>query len=114
MLSQRRITTVALAFSLLTAGCASVVNMADTQNLGYVYGGVQLDAGLIESDAMAIADPASYAKGAHEIPFGLGFAAIPDLPLSAVGDTLTLPITIPVFIGRLLLEDKDHTEPIDP
>jgi uncharacterized protein YceK len=106
MLTQSRITTVAFVLFLLTAGCASVVNIADTRNLGHVYGGVLIDSSLIASDAKAIVEPASYAKEAHEIPFGLGFAAIPDLPLSAVVDTLTLPITVPGLIIRLLTQES--------
>jgi uncharacterized protein YceK len=102
---------VAFALSLCSAGCASVVSMQDRQNLCDVYGGVQLDACLIAADARAIAEPASYAKEAHEIPFGLGFAAIPDLPLSAVVDTLTLPFTVSVLIIRHFNSESSASEP---
>jgi uncharacterized protein YceK len=112
MLIQRKTTAVAFALSLFTTGRASVVNMEDTGHLCHVYGGLQLDACLIASDAKAIAAPASYAKEAHEIPFGLGFAAIPDLPLSAVADTLTLPITVPVLLLRHF--NPEPSEPPPP
>jgi uncharacterized protein YceK len=111
MLKHRRITAVAFAISLFSAGCASVVNMEDGHNLCHVYGGVQLDACLIAKDVEAIAAPAFYATEAHEIPFGLGFAAIPDLPLSAVVDTLTLPITVSVLIIRHFNSESSASEP---
>ncbi len=111
MLTQRRLKAVLTALSLFSAGCASVVNMQDTQHMCHVYGGLHLDGCLIAHDANAIIDPASYAKEAHEIPFGLGFAAIPDLPLSAVADTVTLPITVPVLLLRHFYPEPSEPPP---
>ena len=108
MLRQRIITLVASAISLFIGGCGSIMNVADSEHFGRVYGGVLIDGALIAKDARTVAAPASNPEG--EIPFGLGFAAIADLPLSAVVDTLTLPITVPILFKWLSTDERERKD----
>ena len=94
-------TCPAIALFLLS-GCGTVMNLR-TADSGYrlpeshvprtVYGGVKLDAAAGRRSFDAAAErPGQAVVGA--VVWGV------DLPISAVADTLTLPLTIPAAIGR--------------
>jgi uncharacterized protein YceK len=108
----------AVAFSLIpflacaACGCGTMSNLigagtppADASvNVGppnVVYGGVKQDAEYAweQLHPYAVAASFSGAPGGPLMPF-LGLCAVVDLPLSAIGDTITLPITIPATIER--------------
>jgi hypothetical protein len=96
---------MALAASLAGCGCGTVANMRERGyppfNLdGFVspqspYGGLTLDARLLELSVGAT-------LGLHPDDLGLtrvgtalaSFLFLADMPLSAVGDTATLPVTL--------------------
>src|SRR4051812_7970370 len=95
--------TLAAALTLAPCGCGTVWNLTSQDTwkgseppAGKVYGGVALDAreakecfvGTNHEDLQALVyRPFWYATGLY-------LAAV-DLPLSAVADTLTLPMTVP-------------------
>ena len=91
--------TLTLVFLLLTGtGCGTVVNLATPAREGKVYGGVKYDTDLIEklvdggaTGSGLLSSPAGGAGAAFAVLF-LAFPFV-DLALSAVGDTLTLPLT---------------------
>ena len=84
----RRLSLVLLAGALILAGsgCGTVLNFFNGESRGpeHVYGGVQMDCQLA---AEHLKD-----RPAQSIPLVL-FALL-DLPLSLLGDTLTLPIVL--------------------
>lgn len=73
--------------TVAVSACGTSMNMAIGQK---PYGGVTLDKVVLENSIKA-KDPATW---------GLGAAAVVDIPLSLVGDTLTAPIC--VLSGRPL------------
>src|SRR5262245_17766415 len=89
-----------VAFFPLVSGCASSLNTMyylPCEGGDQIYGGVKLDAEIIR---------ASLANEVNEGGHGpltrawLITSASVDLPLSAIADTLTLPITIPATMRR--------------
>jgi len=94
-----------LALALGSASCGTIVNLVrfDAEDSGhrYVYGGVRVDLHGIR-DANKIPSDASETKS--DIGIVVMLFALLDLPLSAVGDTLTLPITL----------FSSHGEPAEP
>jgi hypothetical protein len=77
------------------------------QNDRRVYGGVAMDGGFVGAgvgDALGLLPPdPNYARGTLA---GIGCLALADLPLSAAGDTLTLPITVWETLNRDPVEDR--------
>lgn len=106
----RRAVTRWLLGVLLTpalTGCGTMMNLAEKHYTYYpftryansepkrIYGGVRIDA---EQGWDHIADGFDPFIGAYQLAV--------DLPISAVTDTLTLPITIPATIDRMNSEAK--------
>jgi uncharacterized protein YceK len=98
-MARRRVTHLMFVLSTLLCGCASYANILDDRDWKggrVVYGGTLTDCGII------IATPrACFSKGDEYALFlqpiwtlGFGLLAAVDLPLSVIGDTLTLPITL--------------------
>lgn len=81
MSSRRAPGWIALVLLALSSGCMTVLSTADIGPC--VYGGVRSGVGMIAED--------------RSLWF---FAALFDLPLSAVADTLFLPVSIPVTVRR--------------
>ena len=122
MIPSTRFTTVTLLAAISASGCATYLNVCDVQTSPpgqgdsitpvdgrweaskEVYGGVRTDAafgtGMLVNEVFV--DP-------WAVPLGLTVLLI-DLPLSAVGDTLTLPITVPAASDRYA-KREDSTEP---
>jgi uncharacterized protein YceK len=73
---------LAAATALAISGCGTLSNIKDEEGMSY-YGGVSTD---LEKAADTDKRPANTAVYAV-----LQIAALADIPLSAVGDTLTLP-----------------------
>ncbi len=93
-----------LLLTLCTTGCGTLGN---TIGLRYnqsehlrVYGGVQLDLEYAK-ESLAEAQEAKTADKRTDACASL-FLRVADMPLSALGDTLTLPFTIPEGINRAL------------
>src|SRR5438045_7517091 len=89
-----------LAVSLLGGGCGTFVNVTNfaPEEIGggqrVIYGGVIWDA---EGEYRALTTPfPRYPLGIH-LPMILAYLI--DLPLSAIGDTITLPITVGEALG---------------
>lgn len=88
---------------LLLCGCGTVANLSIGARQGwknaYVYGGVRRD---IKSEADWIDHSWTSGKNLDVIQdigsvVGVVLVGI-DIPLSAIGDTLTLPVTVPVAL----------------
>ena len=95
--------TALLAAVLLLCGCGTVANLSLGARQGwknaYVYGGVRRD---IKSESDWIDHSWTWGKNLDVIQdigsvVGVALVGI-DIPLSAIGDTLTLPITVPVAL----------------
>jgi uncharacterized protein YceK len=89
-----------VTFAPLLAGCATGLNTlyyTPAEGGNQVYGGVKLDALLIKASV------AGHSEQFHDTPLARAWVATlatVDLPLSAVADTLTLPITVPATLLR--------------
>jgi uncharacterized protein YceK len=90
---------LAMLTPLLT-GCATGLNTlyyTPDEGGNQVYGGVKLDALLIKASITG------HSEQFHDTPLARAWVATLatlDLPLSAVADTLTLPITVPATLLR--------------
>lgn len=88
---------------LLSMGCGTVMNVSSPGSPAFivgqkkVYGGVRNDAAF---GVMALKGVSSNSGdvGGMAASIGLALLATADLPLSAVADTVTLPITIPASL----------------
>ncbi len=89
----------ALAILPWLGGCAAVANMG-SQGGCKVFGGTQLDATLV-SEGLGTG-PEGVGGERLERPALVWEACcgLVDLPLSAVADTLTLPVTVPVTLAK--------------
>ena len=87
------IAATALLFTVATAGCATVYDLA-TDTASNVYGGVQLDGHIIASAATGSGGNCGLQNCDKYAVWSLGLPAVVDLPLSLVGDTLVLPYTL--------------------
>jgi len=77
-----------------------------------VFGGIAGDAGLAYGGMYEACWPQPNSKFKPEVSFCLGFVGLADLPFSVVGDTLTLPITVPSTILRIVaFFNKQTTTP---
>jgi uncharacterized protein YceK len=90
----------------LLAGCTTIANIDGEKK---VYGGMQLN--VIGPYMLAMAanpfhDPDDYKRTDYLL---VGSALLIDLPFSLVGDTFTLPITIPAAYRRFATE-LEHTD----
>jgi hypothetical protein len=95
----------------LSAGCGTVQNFSRAQGGGErpleIYGGTKRSYETLEG--MCCGDFVLFMHGARQLPRSPLYA--PDVALSVVGDTLTLPVTVPVSILRAI--DKAITEGIN-
>ena len=104
-----------LAVTLFSAlpGCGTVVSWT---NGPCPYGGVRLDA----CGTAMLAHAASPALGEEHGKFSpgtnamLGACMVADLPFSVIGDTLTLPFTIPAALARQRDKREPAPEAVDP
>ena len=80
---------------LACTGCGTVVNLATPLQDKKVYGGVRNDIDLIEKFTEGESVLGSTPGNEVAVMFALAIVVLPflDLPLSAVGDTLSLPLT---------------------
>jgi uncharacterized protein YceK len=109
----------AAIFFLAVSGCGTVLNLRDFENRSIsrysilkrgrvptpkmVYGGVRMDAAVVGGylQTSSIDPPAILLAG---------YVGLIDLPLSAVADTVTLPITIPAAINRSGDDHQNHSD----
>ncbi|WP_231742300.1 YceK/YidQ family lipoprotein [Stieleria varia] len=118
----RSIVPIAIAIAILLPGCGTLRNVSsipESANHQYtpapklVYGGVKDDLILASESAVAVME-FPMAKLLNLV-CATGFAI--DVPFSLVGDTLTLPSTIPAAIDRATVgyylpdENNDTDEP---
>jgi uncharacterized protein YceK len=94
----------ALALAFVTAslhGCGTMSNFSSKQpDRTQIYGGVLADLKSMEVWANHQV-PAEDTGILHDVGYGVGLGLMGlDVPLSAIGDTLTLPITIPMVLLR--------------
>jgi len=102
-MNQSRLYALAMSIALCSvSGCGTLWNMefSKDRDIGErrVYGGLRIDAQAFVHpiDAISKRDDEKLIN-----VFALCVVAILDSPLSAIADTLTLPITIPATIKRL-------------
>jgi uncharacterized protein YceK len=97
------LTAVLLLAAVAPSGCGTIANLSTGAENGWknaqIYGGVRRD---VKSANEWFADswtPANDSDVMQDIGavVGVGLVGL-DLPLSAIGDTLTLPLTIPASI----------------
>lgn len=100
---------LAVASLFLLEGCGTLLNtcwFTPTEEVNRVYGGVRVDVQLAQEAAVAARDGKDFSERFRAMT---GSALmIADVPLSAIGDTLTLPITIPASINR----EPEHRQAI--
>ena len=98
MLRQTMLMIALVTACLTLAGCGTVMNIAKPGPKGsLIYGGVVSDVDCFLPQTWG------QWKGGGKVIWGWTFAAI-DLPFTIVGDTLTLPLTIPWAIQAWLDE----------
>ncbi len=81
-----KISFLALALTVLLAGCGSIADIATDQK---IYGGIQKDVELMGNPYLPKTDPPAYF-------FPLVLFGFFDIPLSFVLDTVLLPVTITI------------------
>jgi uncharacterized protein YceK len=92
--------TLLVAVALTTlAGCASVGNFAGEEGCR-VYGGTRTDASLISDCWGGESEIAKSQAIAGPVRLAGGCCGLVDLPFSMIADTVTLPITVPLALGR--------------
>ena len=88
------------AITLTTAlcGCGTLDNMSATHSSPQIYGGLRTD---VKQAAQSTRD-VFRAKNGGEFDTALGSSAfcVLDAPLSAVADTVTLPLTVPQCLAN--------------
>jgi len=85
----RGFAALSLALTVLLGGCGTIGDLAANQR---IYGGVWTDCNLIDDPYLPNTHPPQYS-------FPLVLLGLFDLPLSAILDTLVLPITIPITLS---------------
>jgi len=90
---------LAVACAIWLSGCGTVINVTKDRE---VFGGVRIDAECGVGDWDVWRHPSNYAQPVFPYVNLLAAACWVgvDLPLSAVGDTLTLPITFLASVGQ--------------
>jgi uncharacterized protein YceK len=105
---------IVLTLSASLTGCATVMNIACGPR--QVYGGIQVDAQVIAhaSQALVTGQPVAL-KGALLESTGTALvlgAAVADLSLSAIADTVTLPWTVTWWgLDRQVAKDYEERDP---
>jgi uncharacterized protein YceK len=108
-----RVKALLAAVVLSLGGCGTVGNLWCPCHGGdrAVYGGVAICVRRAENEAGQAArldSPWCFGHAAASV-----FDAVIDLPLSAVGDTLTLPLTIPATLREKREKEADRREVAD-
>jgi len=110
MLRRFLVLCVVALLPVIGGGCMAAMNMRDRPDPKWgfvnavppqsVYGGVRLDAGVLSEGFVGILTDSSLSpdERALDTPYLLLF--LTDLPLSAIVDTLTLPVTVPATLNR--------------
>ena len=92
-----RVTLLAAAAACALGGCGTLSNVGPgdcgAHSPKKVYGGVREDAAAVVEYGQKVGGASNPGEAASTAALGLYFLAV-DMPLSAVGDTLTLPWTI--------------------
>lgn len=107
---RRMILYLAAGLATSLAGCMTALNTmyyTPTEGGKEIYGGVKLDAELFK-EARAKDAPTLFGCTGPVARIGTVTLATMDLPLSAVGDTLTLPITMKAAFDRAIDELVDR------
>jgi uncharacterized protein YceK len=102
-----------LAVVVTLSGCGTIVNdcyYLRQEGGGQVYGGVKVDAEVAGEKAIEAVRPGDVTERLRAGVAALALAA--DLPLSLVGDTLSLPWTLGLTLGRAFIDDPSF--PPDP
>jgi hypothetical protein len=99
---------------MIAGGCMAAMNMRDGPGpkWGFVdavphqsiYGGVRLDAGLLSEGFGGILTDSSLSPEDRVLDALYLFLFLTDLPLSAIVDTLTLPVTVRATLNRRAAE----------
>jgi uncharacterized protein YceK len=100
-----------LALSFALTGCGTSLNLDGDSR---PYGGVCMDAQKVRQGLVQAADP-SKAEERDRSPvwnLALSACACVDLPLSVVGDTLTLPVTIATALDERYDQDPAVTQTV--
>jgi uncharacterized protein YceK len=97
----RRTLPILMALGMLPAalGCGTVGNFTGKEEC-QVFGGVRLDSTLMAEGFGHRFENGQPEKVEGPVLLEEGFSGLVDLPLSLIGDTLTLPITIPLALTR--------------
>jgi uncharacterized protein YceK len=105
---------VVVAVTLSLAGCGTAINMCRPQGEDkppcmHIYGGIEADNAFIQPNdtELVLQGHGNYAMRDQRMIL-LPFVLL-DLPLSFIGDTLTLPVTIPMTI----YDETHHQNPMD-
>lgn len=98
-LTMRRASLLAVLVALSALpGCGSLINLRDEKK---VYGGARFDGLVTASEVQLIAGQVPPEKRpGYSMGIAMCWWAPLDLPLSIIGDTLTLPVTIPATIRK--------------
>jgi uncharacterized protein YceK len=105
----------------LASGCGTLSNLGrytgviilDGTPTERVYGGVWRDLTFAQDDIVGVPRPESRLGRANQL-VGAAYCLLVDLPLSAVGDTLTLPLVLPYALkDGEVFPRRTRIEPID-
>jgi uncharacterized protein YceK len=102
---QTLIVLVLAAALPVLGGCATGANLG-AQDGCTVYGGTRLDATLVAEGFSPDADVSRKNNLEHPVLVWEGCCGLIDMPLSLIADTVLLPITVPVAVGRLGAESQ--------
>jgi uncharacterized protein YceK len=115
-MARAAIRLVAVLFVVWLSGCGTITNTcwrSPDEKCAKMYGGVKMDieAGREASSQVSHPDDLqSFVEGVRIVT-----CCTLDLPFSAVGDTLTLPITFVSELGQAMIEgDMDPNKPRPP
>jgi uncharacterized protein YceK len=112
---------LAMVLLPLASGCGTCCNLGrytgiiilDGTHTERVYGGVWRDLAFAQDDLAGVPRPESGLERAGQL-VGAAYCLLVDLPLSAVGDTLTLPLVLPYVVREgEVFPRRPRIEPID-
>jgi uncharacterized protein YceK len=98
------------AFLAAVSGCGTLINLSENPNREAggdkkLYGGVQWDVLVGTGSLLSSLDPSTPTVSARTGAFMAGVCFLADTPLSAVADTLTLPLVVSAFLEKRGLEE---------
>jgi uncharacterized protein YceK len=97
---------LALTTIPVLGGCATYASLAG-QDGSKVYGGTRLDATLISESLSPDSEVAKSDKIEHPVLVWEACCGLVDMPFSLVADTVLLPVTVPLALGRSAPESSD-------